>query len=96
MKPLITLVLIYMLWSEDFQASAALNCYSCTNLLNCTVTCTGNQTQCYSSGTQKGCTNSGNCSTTITCCGTDQCNSAEGVKLSLLFMVPLIFSTPFI
>ncbi|KAL7859165.1 hypothetical protein SRHO_G00143120 [Serrasalmus rhombeus] len=96
MKPLATLVLIYMLWSEDFQASAALKCYNCTTWSICTVNCTGNQTQCYSSsGTPKGCIN-GSCNATMTCCGTDLCNSAERVKLSFLFMVPLISSTPFI
>ncbi|KAL7864094.1 hypothetical protein AOLI_G00155140 [Acnodon oligacanthus] len=97
MKPLITLLFIYMLWSEDFQASTALNCYNCIALSNCTISCAGNQTQCYSvSGTSKGCIDKRSCNATMTCCSTDLCNSAEGVKLSLLFMVLLISSTPFI
>ncbi|KAL7864079.1 hypothetical protein AOLI_G00154990 [Acnodon oligacanthus] len=109
MKQLVTLMLVYMLFSEALQGSAALRCYECPGP-TCDpkpVTCTPPADTCQSTtievsglkGTVKGCVPKAVCDATVLmkCCDTDLCNSAEGVKLSLLIMlVPLISSTLFI
>ncbi|XP_036420347.1 weak toxin CM-3-like [Colossoma macropomum] len=109
MKTLVTLMLVYMLFSEALQASAALKCYECKKppCGSENVTCPTPQESCFSqteeSGGQKtitkGCTTQAKCeeNKSMKCCATDLCNSAEGVKLSLLItLVPLISSILFI
>ncbi|XP_036448056.1 prostate stem cell antigen-like [Colossoma macropomum] len=106
MKPLVTLMLICLLLSEAFQASAALKCHTCASLVCTTSQCIFGEDHCYTvpasvlgftlSG--KGCATKNLCEGAevtgmLTCCDTDLCNSAEQVKLSLLIMlVPLISS----
>ncbi|KAL6483667.1 hypothetical protein MHYP_G00085390 [Metynnis hypsauchen] len=112
MKTQVTLMLIYALFSEALQGSAALRCYQCGGS-TCdpqVMTCTPPADTCQSTTTEvsgqksivKGCVPKATCDAgkstgLMKCCGTDLCNSAEGVKLSLLIMlVPLIPSILFI
>ncbi|KAL6483668.1 hypothetical protein MHYP_G00085400 [Metynnis hypsauchen] len=107
MKTLLTLMLVYMLFPEALQASAALKCYQC-NRLPCSepVTCEATDDTCFSqtmeSGGQKnitkGCTTKAECNInkSMKCCDTNLCNNAEGVKLSLLIMLVPLISTLFI
>ncbi|KAL7859161.1 hypothetical protein SRHO_G00143080 [Serrasalmus rhombeus] len=112
MKTLVTLMLIYALFSEALQGSAALRCYQCEGS-TCDpkpVDCTPPADTCQSTtmevsgqkGTVKGCVPKATCDAgkatgLMKCCDTDLCNGAEGVKLSLLIMlVPLISSILFI
>ncbi|KAI4879885.1 hypothetical protein NFI96_022662 [Prochilodus magdalenae] len=110
MKTLLTLVLIYMLFSEVFQASAALKCYHCVKS-RCDpepMTCTYPADNCISAVANilgekiqaSGCVTKETCDlakSMASCCQTDLCNGAEGVKLSLLIMlVPLISSILFL
>ncbi|XP_036448331.1 toxin 3FTx-Psa1-like [Colossoma macropomum] len=110
MKPQVTLVLICMILSGAFQASAALKCLRCVNKACLASECGANEDRCYTVPTSvfgfrltgKGCSTKADCEVQdaagkISCCKTDLCNSAEGVKLSLLMMLgPLIFSVLFI
>ncbi|KAI4885148.1 hypothetical protein NFI96_009664 [Prochilodus magdalenae] len=110
MKTLLTLVFIYMLCSEVFQASEALRCYQCegTTCDPKTVTCSASEDTCQTTTVEiqgqkviaKGCTTKAICDaaavTGLTkCCQTDLCNGAAGVKLSFL-LVPLISSILFL
>ncbi|XP_036420348.1 prostate stem cell antigen-like [Colossoma macropomum] len=107
MKTLVTLMLVYMLFSEALQPSAALQCYECDRP-TCDlkpVNCTSSEDRCHTtkeSGGQKtitkGCTTQAKCeeNKSMKCCATDLCNSAEGVKLSLLIMLVPLISTLFI
>ncbi|KAI4891498.1 hypothetical protein NFI96_009937 [Prochilodus magdalenae] len=110
MKALLTLVFIYMLFSEDLQPSAALSCYDSGKSSCNAVTCNAGQDRCYTASgklfgltiTAKGCTTSALCTAgaatgKMTCCEKNMCNSAEGVKMSLLMaLLCLISSTLFI
>ncbi|KAL7859163.1 hypothetical protein SRHO_G00143100 [Serrasalmus rhombeus] len=93
MKPLVTLVLIYMLFSEAFQTPMALNCYTCWKVVCTTQQCKADEDRCFTATVSayglevpgKGCANKTMCdeaasSGMITCCDTDLCNSAQGVN----------------
>ncbi|KAL7864092.1 hypothetical protein AOLI_G00155120 [Acnodon oligacanthus] len=107
MKTLVTLVLVYKLFSEALQASAVLQCYKCEGLpCSESVTCDPEQDRCQtttvgSSGQKnitKGCITKAECDMggSMNCCSTNLCNGAEGVKLSLLIMLVPLISTLFI
>ncbi|KAL7864078.1 hypothetical protein AOLI_G00155000 [Acnodon oligacanthus] len=107
MKTLVTLMLVYMLFSEALQASAALKCCKGLGPVCLSVECSAKEDRCMiktegilhtSKLSEKKCATRDDCDgNQKICCDTDLCNSAEGVKLSLLIMlVPLIFSTLFI
>ncbi|KAL7864067.1 hypothetical protein AOLI_G00154870 [Acnodon oligacanthus] len=110
MKPLVTLVLICMLLSEAFQVSEALRCHHCMESTCFTLDCSSGEDYCFSGSSSafgqtikiKGCATNSMCfspqpAMKMNCCKGNLCNSAEGVKLSLLIMlVPLISSTLFI
>ncbi|XP_037397079.1 urokinase plasminogen activator surface receptor-like [Pygocentrus nattereri] len=85
MKTLVTLMLVYMLFSEALQGSAALRCYQCDSL-PCNprpVVCSPYEDRCMHighmrstfsmkvCGTQAACDSAGR---TATCCDTDLCN----------------------
>ncbi|XP_036448199.1 prostate stem cell antigen-like [Colossoma macropomum] len=83
MKMLVTLMLVYMLFSEALQGSAALRCYKCEGP-TCDhepVECSRHQDRCIYDGTMgspytvKGCATKAECGAAgRTCCDTDLCN----------------------
>ncbi|KAL6483665.1 hypothetical protein MHYP_G00085370 [Metynnis hypsauchen] len=99
------------LCNKDLLTPPSLKCYECMGL-PCThkpITCPSSADRCYTSTmtawtvlthTIKGCSTKDACDKTgkdIVCCKGNLCNSAEGVKLSLLIMlVPLMPSFLFI
>ncbi|KAL6483672.1 hypothetical protein MHYP_G00085440 [Metynnis hypsauchen] len=107
MKTLVTLMLVYMLFSEALQASAALKCCKGIGPICLSTECSTNEPFCMTKTEgllhtvklpEKKCATITECIENLKmCCGTDLCNSAEGIKLSLLTMlVPLISSVFFI
>ncbi|XP_036447445.1 extracellular matrix protein A-like isoform X2 [Colossoma macropomum] len=85
MKMLVTLMLVYMLFSEALQGSAALRCYECDGptCYHRPVVCSRYKDRCIYVGTMgspytvKGCATKDDCDQagrTATCCDTDLCN----------------------
>ncbi|KAL7864093.1 hypothetical protein AOLI_G00155130 [Acnodon oligacanthus] len=97
MKLLVTLVLICMSFSEAFQASQTVECYTCIKLECEKIPITVD----YLRLTRRSCATNEYCAQPdaaerLSCCHQDLCNSTEGVKRSLLIMlVPLISSLLF-
>ncbi|XP_066529329.1 lymphocyte antigen 6C1-like [Hoplias malabaricus] len=99
MKPLVTLLLAFFLFSE---ASEALKCYACINSDCKTETCVGSDPRCITAQakvlntayTGKGCVDTTVCNAIgqAYCCSSDLCNSAEGVYWSLMMILAPLLS----